>query len=79
MNIKIYTTPTCPYCNQEKEYMQSKGIAFQAIDVSQDEKARDEMMAKTGALTVPVTVIEKDGKEDIIIGFDKDRLDKLIS
>ncbi len=78
MNIIIYTTPKCPYCNQIKEYLQNRGLHFQVIDVSQDEKARDEMVLKTGALTVPVTVINKNDAEEIIIGFDKNKLDSIL-
>jgi len=40
--IKIYSTPFCPYCNTLKDYLKSKNIAFTDIDVSNDEKARDE-------------------------------------
>ena len=34
MNIKVYSTPTCPYCKMAKEYLSSKGIAYEDIDIS---------------------------------------------
>ena len=66
-NITIYSTPTCPYCKQTKQYLGSKNIAYKDIDVSSDEKAANEMIQKSGQMGVPV--IDIDGQ--IIIGFDK--------
>ena len=34
MDIKIYSTPTCPYCHLVKEYLSSKGLNYQDFDVS---------------------------------------------
>lgn len=72
--VKIYTTPTCPYCKMAKEFMQEKGIAFEEIDVLKDEKARDELIAKSGQLGVPV--IDVDGK--IMVGFHRGKLAELL-
>jgi glutaredoxin len=47
---------------------------FTESDVSTDEKARDEMISKSGQLGVPV--IDIDGK--IVVGFDQDRLAELL-
>jgi glutaredoxin-like YruB-family protein len=72
--VKIYTTPVCPFCNLAKQYLKEKGIEFEEIDVSKDEKAAMEMIEKSGQMGVPV--IEIDGK--IVIGFDKERIDELL-
>jgi len=72
--IRIFSTPTCPYCITLKEYLKDKGFDFEDIDVSQDEKAREEMVEKTGQMGVPV--VEIDGK--IIIGFDKEKISELL-
>ena len=37
--IKIYTTPTCPYCKIAKEYMKGKGVDFKEYNVAQDHEA----------------------------------------
>ncbi len=50
-----------------KEFFKSKNIQYEEYDVMQDIKRRDEMIAKTGQLGVPV--IEINGK--IVIGFDR--------
>ena len=73
--IKIYTTPTCPFCLMAKEYFRSKGIEFEEIDVSRDEKAAMEMIQKSGQMGVPV--IEINGK--IVVGFDKEKIDQFLN
>jgi len=57
-----------------KEFFRQNNISYEEKDVSVDEKAREEMVAKSGQLGVPV--IEIDGK--IIIGFDEEKLSKLL-
>jgi glutaredoxin-like protein NrdH len=61
-----------------KDWMKEKNIAFEDYDVSSDAKKREEMLGKTGQMAVPVISVEKDGKEEIIIGFDKNRLSQLL-
>jgi len=69
--IKVYSTPTCPWCHKAKDYLKSKGVAFKDIDVSKDDKAAEEMFNRTGQLGVPVIIIG----EKVIVGFDKDAID----
>ena len=57
MTVKVYSTPTCPYCKKAKEYLSSKGVSFQDIDVSTDKAAADEMVKISGQMGVPVIVI----------------------
>lgn len=72
VKIKIYTTPSCAYCKMAKEYFKSKGLAWEEHDVMVDEKAREEMITKTGQLGVPV--IDIDGK--FVVGFDKSKINE---
>ncbi len=73
--VKIYSTPTCPYCHLAKEYLKEKNIEFEAYDVSVDEQAQKEMIEKSKQMAVPV--IDIDGK--IIIGFNRAEIDKLLN
>ena len=75
MTIKVFSTPTCPYCVTLKEFIKQHGFEFEDIDVSKDDKAREEMVQKSGQMGVPV--VEIDGK--IIIGFDKAKICKLLN
>jgi len=72
--VKIYTTPVCPFCNLAKQYLKEKGIEFEEIDVSKDEKAAQEMIKKSGQMGVPVIEID----EKIVVGFDKEKIDQLL-
>jgi len=74
MTITIYSTPTCVYCKTLKEYLNSKGLPFQEIDVSQNEHELEKMVAISGQMGVPV--VDIDG--DVVIGFDKQRIDELL-
>lgn len=72
--IKIYSTPTCVYCNTLKEYLTSKNIAFVDIDVSENQEELNKMVEISGQMGVPV--VDIDG--NIIIGFNKAKIDELL-
>lgn len=73
--IKVYSTPTCPWCSRAKQYLSSKGIAFEDINVAENYSAAREMIQKSGQRGVPV--IDING--EIIVGFDQKRIDSLIN
>ena len=73
--IKVYTTPTCTFCNKLKEYLDQKGIEYEAIDVSQDRDAAKYIMEKSGKMGVPQTEIGG----QIIVGFDEAAIDDALS
>jgi glutaredoxin 3 len=81
-NIRIYTTPICPYCARAKSLLKKKGAAFEEIDVMMDENARMEMESRSGgARTVPqifigdthvggsdeLHALERDGELDALL------------
>jgi len=70
--IRVYTTPTCPFCTMTKEFLKEKGIEFEDIDVSANREAAIELFEKSGQMAVPQ--IEINGK--IIVGFDKEAIEK---
>jgi len=73
--VKVYSTPTCPWCEKVKDFLKDKKVKYTEINVAGDQKAAQEMVEKSGQMGVPV--IEIDGK--IIIGFDKAALEKSLS
>lgn len=68
--IKIYSTATCPYCIRAKQFLKENKIDFEDLDVSDNKAAAEEMVRKSGQMSVPVLDIEG----EIIVGFDKDRI-----
>jgi glutaredoxin 3 len=49
--VTIYTTRTCGYCRRAKALLAQKGVAFEEIDVTRDDRLRHEMTAKAGGRT----------------------------
>ena len=74
MDVKVYSTVTCPYCKMAKDYLSSKGVAYTGLDVSEDKAAADEMVKVSGQMAVPVIVI--DGQ--VIVGFDKNKINSFL-
>lgn len=70
--VKVYSTPVCPHCVMLKEFLKERGIEYEDIDVSSNQKAAQEMVAKSGQMGVPQ--IEINGK--IIVGFDREKIEK---
>ena len=33
MEIKVYTTPTCPWCQKVKDWLKQKNVSFEEINV----------------------------------------------
>lgn len=80
MQITIYSTTTCPYCQMLKKFLTEKGIAFTEKMVDTDEAARNEMTGISGGfLGVPFTVVVKDdGTKETVVGFDKGKLEAIL-
>lgn len=70
--VKVYGTETCPWCVKAREFLKTKKIKFEYVDVGNDENARIEMVENSGQLSVPQ--IEING--NIIIGFDKKAIEE---
>lgn len=73
--ITVFTTNTCGYCAMVKRYLDGKGITYNVINLDEQPEKQAEIYAKSGALTVPVTLIENEDKtEEVVIGFNLPRL-----
>ena len=70
--VKVYSTPTCSWCNTLKSYLRKNGIRFTDIDVSKDQKAAEDLVKRSGQQGVPQTDING----QIIVGFDKDKINR---
>lgn len=73
--VKVYSTPSCAYCFTLKQFLRNNNIGFEDIDVSKNQEALEEMIKKTGQLTAPI--VDIDGQ--IVIGFDKEKISKLLN
>lgn len=77
--VTIYSTSWCGFCHSEKQYLETKGIAFTDKNIEEDEDAFNELMKKLGGRSnfqgVPVTDI--DG--EIVLGFDRPKINKILN
>ena len=52
--VTIYTTEPCVFCLRAKEYLRSKGVAYEEVDVTEDATARARLVEQAyGQRTVP--------------------------
>ena len=73
--IVIYSTPTCPYCRLEKDFLKEHKFAFTEVNVAEDTQAAQEMIMKSGQSGVPVTLVGA----KVVVGFDKPALKRLLN
>ncbi len=68
--VKVYTTPTCPYCKMAKKFLDDNGIKYQELNVAEDKAARKEMKDKCNSLGVPTICIDN----QVLVGFNEAQL-----
>jgi len=73
-NVVVYTSSSCPWCSTVKSYLMKNRIYFREVDVSRDQQAAERLVRRSGQMGVPQTDI--DG--NIVVGFDKPKLDSLL-
>ena len=80
VKIVIYSTATCGYCAAAERLLAAKGLSFERIDVTGDEKTRRWLREKTGRTSVPQIFFDDKaigGYTDLAALDDQGALDKL--
>lgn len=70
-SIIIYGAEWCAFCHMAMHYLDDKGVKYTYINVDEKPEAGLEAVKKSGQRGIPVI----DLKGDIIIGFDRPRID----
>jgi len=70
--VRIYTTPTCPYCRIAKEFLDDNGVKYQEFNIVEDKAAREEMQNKCKSLAVPTICFDN----EVVVGFNEAELRK---
>ena len=82
MEILVYKTQICPYCVRAKKLLDSKGVQYTEIDVSNDSDLRQVMTQKSGGRTsVPQIFINQQhigGCDDLYALEKAGELDKIL-
>jgi glutaredoxin-like YruB-family protein len=76
--VKIFTSPTCSYCEMAKDWLKDKGIEYIEVDVAKDQKAAEELVKESGQMGVPVIIIGEGEDKRVIVGFDQGKLEEAL-
>ncbi len=80
MNVTVYSTMTCPFCVQLKQWLDQKGISYTNYMVDRNPYAAQMMLQQSGQQSVPFTTIEhEDGSVDKVLGFNRYQLDEILT
>ncbi len=72
--VVIYTTPTCGFCQQAKQFFNENNIEYTEHNVAEDQSKAEEMVMKSGQMGVPVIQID----DQMIIGFNKPQVAQML-
>ena len=79
--VVVYSKAYCPYCAAAKELLAAKGVVFEEIDVTNDEKKVSELVKRTKHQTVPQIFIGErfvGGYQELEALDDSGKLDQLL-
>ena len=75
--IKVYTIPNCEYCDKVKDYLRSKNIEFEEINLKAKENREARAFYRSLGIDVaPVVTGEIDGIEWYVAGDDIEGIEK---
>jgi glutaredoxin 3 len=80
-DITIYVTDWCPYCRRAKNLLTGKSATFREINVDDEPKFREEMIARSGRRTVPQIFVGErhvGGCDDLFALEESGELDRLL-
>ena len=79
--VIIYNIDFCPYCTRAKQLLESKGVKFKEINVTEEPREKRVMIEKSGRKTFPQIFIDGEhvGGFDDINALDRDgKLNKML-
>lgn len=74
--IIVYSADWCPYCDDVKSYLDSRGIDYETRDIDKDPSALDEMLKLNGG-EIYIPVIR--ANDQVLRGFNPKELDRAIN
>jgi len=82
MAVDIYTKVTCFYCMRAKSLLEQKEISFNEIKIDNNTELRNEMIKRSGGLTVPQIFIGEQpigGCDELFALHASNKLDELLA
>ena len=74
MTITVYSKPNCIACDRTKKFLDSKGIDYTPVDITEDPAAY-EKVTNMGFMAAPVVVVEGG---DAWSGYQREKLTALV-
>ncbi len=72
--VILFSSSSCPWCARAKNYLHQNGVKVKEIKVDKDPDAAKDVVRMTGQMGVPVLLIGRAR----VVGFDKQRIDRLL-
>jgi glutaredoxin len=77
--ILFFTQPGCLSCELMRVFLEAKHITFEERDIARDLEARREMIEDHESTETPTLVFVSDEIYEVVVGFDPERLDRLLA
>lgn len=72
--VTIYTTKSCASCQMAKRYMGYKGVVYEEVNLDEYPERQAEALQISGAMTVPVIVVDRAEKRSVVVGYNLSKL-----
>ena len=79
MKVLLFTQPGCLSCELMKVYLEAREILFEERDITSDPQARTDMLDLYDSPTTPTLVVSSGESHEVVVGFDPEFLDQLLS
>ena len=80
--VQLYTTDMCGLCRSAKSLLESRGIAYEEVDLARDPEGRERLHALTGQMTFPQILVDGrpvGGFRDLLEADRSGRLGELVA
>src|SRR5258708_8077734 len=79
MKVLLFTQPGRISCELMKVYVEAREILFEECDITSAPQIRSEMLDLYDSPTTPTLVVSSGEFHEVVVGFDPERLDQLLS
>jgi len=82
LDITVYTTEPCSFCNRVKGLLRSRGVEYTEVNLSRDPEGRAELARRTGMMSFPQVLVGEQllgGYSEVQAAADDGRLDEILA
>jgi glutaredoxin 3 len=56
-DVLVYTTDNCVFCRRVKQLLDTRGVAYEEVNLERDAESRAKLAEKTGMMSFPQVLI----------------------